>query len=25
MEIPPTHWNPEHTMKYNKLDEHITK
>ena len=25
MEIPPTHWHPEHTMKYNKLDEHITK
>ena len=25
MEIPVTHWHPEHTMKYNKLDEHITK
>ena len=25
MDIPPNHWHPEHTMKYNKLDEHITK
>ena len=25
MEIPPTHWYPEHTMRYNKLDEHVTK
>jgi len=25
LDIPHNHWHPEHTMKYNKLDEHITK